>query len=57
MLETMAHMVPWLAWLIPIPFYFMELLVGIVQAMVFMLLTAVFTLLIAQHQPAHGAHH
>jgi F-type H+-transporting ATPase subunit a len=36
----------------------MELLVGIVQAMVFMLLTAVFTLLIAQHQPgAPGAHH
>jgi len=57
MLETMAHMVPSLAWLIPIPFYFMELLVGIVQAMVFMLLTAVFTLLIAQHQPSQGAHH
>jgi F-type H+-transporting ATPase subunit a len=57
MLETMAHMVPSLSWLIPIPFYFMELLVGIVQAMVFMLLTAVFTLLIAQHQPSQGAHH
>jgi hypothetical protein len=35
----------------------MELLVGIVQAMVFMLLTAGFTLLIAQHQPTQGAHH
>jgi F-type H+-transporting ATPase subunit a len=58
MLETMAHMVPSLSWLLPIPFYFMELLVGIVQAMVFMLLTAVFTLLIAQHQPGkEGAHH
>jgi F-type H+-transporting ATPase subunit a len=58
MLETMAHMVPSLSWLIPIPFYFMELLVGIVQAMVFMLLTAVFTLLIAQHQPkAEGGYH
>ena len=34
----------------PIPFYFMELLVGLVQALVFMLLTAVFTLLICQHQ-------
>jgi F-type H+-transporting ATPase subunit a len=56
MLETMAHMVPALSWLIPIPFYFMELLVGIVQAMVFMLLTAVFTLLIAQHQPGPGHH-
>ena len=58
MLETMSHMVPSLAWLIPIPFYFMEVLVGVVQAMVFMLLTAVFTLLIAQHQPGHDkAHH
>ncbi|HEY1582183.1 MAG TPA: F0F1 ATP synthase subunit A [Chthoniobacterales bacterium] len=57
MLESMAHLVPSLSWLIPIPFYFMELLVGVVQALVFMLLTAVFTLLIAQHEPAQGAHH
>ena len=49
MLETMARMVPGLGWLLPIPFYFMELLVGLVQALVFMLLTAVFTLLICQH--------
>jgi F-type H+-transporting ATPase subunit a len=49
MLEAMATMVPGLGWLLPIPFYFMELLVGLVQAMVFMLLTAVFTLLICQH--------
>jgi len=50
-LEVMSNMVPFLSWLIPIPFYFLELLVGIVQALVFMLLTAVFTLLIAQHGP------
>ena len=56
-LEAMSTMVPMLGWLIPIPFYFMELLVGIVQALVFMLLTAVFTLLIAQHEPGHEAHH
>lgn len=56
-LEAMSTMVPTLSWLIPIPFYFMEVLVGIVQALVFMLLTAVFTLLIAQHQPGHEAHH
>ena len=56
MLETMATIVPGLGWLLPIPFYFMELLVGLVQAMVFMLLTAVFTLLICQHheEPAAG---
>src|ERR1700730_11305908 len=56
-LEAMSTMVPMLGWLIPIPFYFMELLVGIVQALVFMLLTAVFTLLIAQHEPGHEPHH
>jgi F-type H+-transporting ATPase subunit a len=52
MLETMAALVPGLGWLLPIPFYFMELLVGLVQALVFMLLTAVFTLLICQHEEA-----
>lgn len=57
MLESMSHIVPMLSWLIPIPFYFMELLVGVVQALVFMLLTAVFTLLITQHEPTEGAHH
>jgi F-type H+-transporting ATPase subunit a len=56
-LEAMSNMVPMLSWLIPIPFYFMEILVGIVQALVFMLLTAVFTLLIAQHQPGHEPQH
>jgi F-type H+-transporting ATPase subunit a len=56
MLETMSTLVPGLGWLLPIPFYFMELLVGLVQAMVFMLLTAVFTLLICQHEEtAHAA--
>jgi F-type H+-transporting ATPase subunit a len=54
-LEAMSSMVPYLSWLLPIPFYFLELLVGVVQALVFMLLTAVFTLLIAQHGP-EGAH-
>ncbi len=49
MLETMSRMIPSLGWLLPIPFYFMELLVGLVQALVFMLLCAVFTLLMCQH--------
>jgi len=53
-LEAMSTMVPWLSWLLPIPFYFMELLVGVVQALVFMLLTAVFTMLIAQHDEGHA---
>jgi len=49
MLETMAA-IPRIGWLVQIPFYFLELLVGLVQALVFMLLTAVFTLLICQHE-------
>ncbi len=62
MLESMALLSPVFAPIIPIPFYFMELLVGLVQALVFMLLTAVFTLLICSHQDdgKHGhaeAHH
>ena len=50
MLETMSKLVPGFGWLLPVPFYFLELLVGVVQALVFMLLTAVFTLLICQHE-------
>jgi F-type H+-transporting ATPase subunit a len=50
MLETMARLAPGFGWLLPIPFYFLEVLVGLVQALVFMLLCAVFTLLICQHE-------
>jgi F-type H+-transporting ATPase subunit a len=58
MLESMSNLVPGLGWLIPIPFYFLELLVGLVQALVFMLLTCVFTLLICTHEEGHEkAHH
>jgi F-type H+-transporting ATPase subunit a len=52
MLETMGNLIPGFGWLLPIPFYFLELLVGLVQALVFMLLTAVFTMLICQHEEA-----
>ena len=50
MLEAMGKLVPGLGWLLPVPFYFLEVLVGLVQALVFMLLTAVFTMLICQHE-------
>ena len=60
-LESMMHLVPWLGWLLPLPFYFLELLVGLVQALVFALLTSVFTALMAGHHddshskgPAHA---
>ncbi len=52
-LESMQQLVPALGWLIPIPFYFLELLVGMVQALVFMLLTSVFTLLICEQHEEH----
>jgi F-type H+-transporting ATPase subunit a len=50
LLEAMSKLVPGFGWLIPIPFYFLELLMGLVQALVFMLLTAVFTMLMCQHE-------
>jgi F-type H+-transporting ATPase subunit a len=46
-----------LSWLPPIPFYFMELLVGLIQALVFMLLTAVFLKLICDHGDHHDEDH
>ena len=54
MLEAMGKLVPGFGWLVPVPFYFMELLVGIVQALVFMLLTAVFTMLMCMHDEEPG---
>jgi F-type H+-transporting ATPase subunit a len=50
LLEAMTKLVPGFGWLVPIPFYFLELLMGLVQALVFMLLTAVFTMLMCQHE-------
>lgn len=55
MLEAMAKLSPHFGWLAQIPFYFLELLMGLVQALVFMLLTAVFTLLICQHEEGSSA--
>ena len=50
LMEAMTKLIPGFGWLVPIPFYFLELLMGLVQALVFMLLTAVFTMLICQHE-------
>ena len=48
-LDTMLHKLPALGFLLPIPFYLMEVLVGLIQAMVFTLLSAVFVMLICSH--------
>ena len=56
-LEKLMALVPAkLAFLPALPFYFMELLVGLVQALVFMLLTAVFLRLICEHAGEEGHH-
>ena len=52
-LESMTNLSHYWGWLMALPFYFMELLVGVVQALVFMLLTAVFTLLIMPDEKGH----
>jgi F-type H+-transporting ATPase subunit a len=58
LLEAMAIMGgKWFGWLVPLPFYFMELIVGLVQALVFMLLTAIFTSLMCSHGDDHAHGH
>ncbi len=44
-------------WGLPIPFYFMELLVGFVQAFVFTILVSVYIGLICNHGDDHDEHH
>ena len=60
-LEAMQNIVPWLGPILPIPFYFLELLIGLVQALVFTLLTSIYLLLICEHEEEPGeaakAHH
>jgi len=43
-------------WLAALPFYFLELLVGLVQALVFALLTSVFTALMCEHHDEEHSH-
>jgi F-type H+-transporting ATPase subunit a len=63
LLEAMSSVVQHPAWaralfasLLPVPFYFLEILVGLVQAFVFMLLTTVFTALICEHDEEQAEH-
>ena len=54
-LDKLMHLVPydWMRFLPALPFMFMELLVGFIQALVFTLLSAVFLKLICEHDD-HG---
>jgi F-type H+-transporting ATPase subunit a len=55
LLHSMFYLVPQLKWILPVPFYFMEVLIGLVQALVFMLLISVYLGLICNHD--EGEHH
>ena len=44
-------------WLIPVPIYFLEILIGLVQAFVFTLLTAVYIGLACNHPHPEESHH
>ena len=65
LLHSMFHMgdgLPdYLSWLsnvmmvaVPVPFYFLEVLIGLVQALVFMLLVSVYIGLICNHEEGDG---
>lgn len=56
LLETMLHMGGKLGFLTALPFYGLELMVGAIQALVFTLLTAVFTALMCHHEEEHSSH-
>ena len=47
--NLLASMTDMVGWFVPIPFYFLEILIGGVQALVFTLLTAVYIGLICNH--------
>jgi len=47
--NLLANMTDLVSWIVPIPFYFLEILIGAVQALVFVLLTAVYIGLICNH--------
>ena len=56
--ETLISNITGMAsWIVPIPFYFLEILIGVVQALVFTLLTAVYIGLICNHGDDHENAH
>jgi F-type H+-transporting ATPase subunit a len=56
--ENLLHIMQELfKWGLPIPFYFLEVLIGLVQALVFTLLVSVYIGLICNHDEGHGEEH
>lgn len=57
LLTSMSSLVQWV---VPVPFYFLEVLIGVVQALIFVLLVAVYIGSICNHEAGHeeeGHHH
>lgn len=53
-LATIAKIAPFTAFIVPLPFYFLEIIVGFVQAAVFMMLTLVFMVILTEkHAEEH----
>ncbi len=53
LLTSMTGLVPYI---VPVPFYFLEILIGLVQALVFTMLVSVYIGLICNHEGAEHAH-
>ena len=55
--ENLLHsMTNLMGWIVPVPFYFLELLIGFVQALVFIMLVSVYIGLICNHDSEDHAH-
>ncbi len=55
--ENLLHsMTNLIGWIVPVPFYFLELLIGFVQALVFVMLVSVYIGLICNHDSEEHAH-
>jgi F-type H+-transporting ATPase subunit a len=61
LMHAMTELAPWARWGLPIPFTFLEMLIGFVQALVFTLLVSVYIGLICNHEGGDhapdAAHH
>ncbi|MCH8541656.1 MAG: F0F1 ATP synthase subunit A [Opitutales bacterium] len=55
--NLLLEMTDYFAWIIPIPFYFFEVMVGLIQAAVFTMLTAIYIGLICNHPDEEGHAH
>jgi F-type H+-transporting ATPase subunit a len=51
--NLLTNMTNLVSWVVPVPFYFLEVLIGFVQALVFTLLVAVYIGSICNHEEEH----